>query len=143
MIKIKNQGELLVNFDVPGVQVATAGKRVFVVPFACQLKALYLKLGTAGTTGNQDVDINKNGTSIISSANKIRFASGAQDPTAASLTFSTDPTVFAKGDIITLDVDALNTTPAANLACLLVLQRLRGTGPVGATIIDGLGLDSE
>ncbi len=140
-IKVKNLGELIVDLSVPGTQSAAAEKQCFVVPFACQLKAVYAKLGTAGTTGNQDVDIEKNGTSILSSTGGIRFATTAADPNA--ITFTTDPPVFVKGDIITVDVDAVHTTPAVNLALLLVLQRKRSTGPVGATITGGIGLDAE
>lgn len=138
MIKLKNREEFLIDLSVPGTQTAAADKRTFVVPFACRLKAIYAKLGTAGITGNQDVDINKNGTSILSSANKMRFATTVADPTAGSITFSTDPTTFDKGDVITLDVDAIHSgTAAKNLNVLLVLQRLKVSGPV-STQIDGV-----
>lgn len=143
MIRTRNLDEIVVDLSVVGTQSAATNKRCFVIPFACQLKAIYTKLGTAGTTGNQDIDINKNDTSIVSSANKIRFASAAQDPTAASITFTTDPTIFAKGDIVTVDVDAVHTTPAVNLCLILVFQRVRSAAKVSKTVIDGIGPEAE
>lgn len=138
MIKLTSSGELIANLSVPGTQTAATDKVCFLVPFDCRLKAIYLALGTAGITGSQDVDIKKNGTSIISSANKIRFATTIATPTAASITFTTDPTTFAAGDVITLNVDAIHSgTAAKNLCVMLLLQRLKQSGPV-ATKIDGL-----
>jgi hypothetical protein len=136
MIRLKNQNEILVDFGVPGTQSAAANKQVFVVPFACQLKAIYGKLGTAGTTGNQINDINKNGTTIFSNATKLTFATGVQAATYGPQT--ANPTQFAKGDILSLDVDSIHTTPAVNLALVLVLERVNSGAKVSATITDDI-----
>jgi hypothetical protein len=136
MIRLKNQNEILVDFGVPGTQSAAANKQVFVVPFACQLKAIYGKLGTAGTTGSQVNDINKNGTTIFSGATKLNFATGVQAATYGPQT--ANPTQFAKGDILSLDVDSIHTTPAVNLALVLVLERVNSGAKVSATITDDI-----
>lgn len=142
MIKFKNVGEERVDFSVPSTQTATNDKKTFLVQYPCQLKALYAKLGTAGVTGNQINDIHKNGTTIFTGATKLTFATTAVAATYD--TFAVDPVQFVKGDVITLDVDSIHSgTAAENLNVILILQRLRGTGPVGATITDGIGLDAE
>lgn len=143
MIKLKNRSQFLVPLNVPGDQTAAVNKAAFLVPFACRLRAIYTALGTAGITGNQDVDINKNGTSILDSANKIRFATTVATPSAGSIDFTSDPITFAKGDVITVDVDAVHSgTAAKNLMINLVLERTTVSGPV-ATTTDGIGPENE
>lgn len=139
MIRTRNRDEFLVDLSVPGTQSAATHKRCFVVPFACTLKGLYSKLGTAGTTSTQITDVNKNGTTIFASATKISNASGSVDPTYG--TFTGDPTTFAKGDVITVDVDQINTTPGVNLCILLHLQR--GSNRIGAVQTGSIGADAE
>jgi hypothetical protein len=139
MIRLKNSSEFLVDLSVPGGQVATNGKRTFLIPFACTLKALYAKLGTAGTTGTQVNDIHKNGTSIFSGAVKVDFATTVTAATYGALT--TDPTTFAKGDVITVDVDSVHSTPGENLNLLLVFSRKQS--PPAAMETDTIGNDAE
>ncbi|MCI0348998.1 MAG: hypothetical protein L0Z53_06190 [Acidobacteriales bacterium] len=124
---------------MPGTQSAGTNKRFFLVPFACRLKAIFGKLGTAGTTGNQVNDINKNGTSIFSGATKLNFATGATAATYGAL--SADPTDFAKGDVISVDVDSIHTIAAVNLGLVLVLQRSLGPSAVATTLTDTVGPD--
>lgn len=139
-IKLKNTGEFLVALSAPGA-ASVGAKFSFLVPFACQLKAVFGKVRTAGVTGTQNSDIQKNGVSIFSGAGKVDFASGAT--AAAYGPLSANPTQFVKGDIITLNITAINTTPAVDTSILLVLQRLRGTGPVGAMVTDSVGAEAE
>lgn len=141
MLKLRNMQEIIVNLSVPGTQSAAADKACFVIPFACQIKAIFAKLGTAGVTGNQIVDVNKNNTTIFSGATKLTFATGVQAATYDGQTVN--PTQFAKGDILSVDVDSIHTTPAKNLALVVVLQRLKSGGRVGATQTDTFGLDAE
>lgn len=146
MIKLKNQGELLVDtLSVPGTQTTSAvAKTVYIVPFACQLKSLFARLGTAGITGSQNVDIKKNGTSIFA-AGGIAFATTAVIPTYGALTAGNKPAVqFAKGDVIGVYVTTIHSgTAAIDLALSLVLQRLKGTGPVAAMLTDTIGPEAE
>lgn len=127
-IKQRNRDDILVNLSVPGTQSAAVNKQTFVVPFACRLTHIYALLGTAGTTGSQIVDVNKNGTTIFTGATKLTFPSTVAAATYD--TFSTDPPVFVKGDRITVDVDSIHTTAAVNLNLLLVLTRSRRMAPV-------------
>jgi hypothetical protein len=136
MIRLKNQNEIVVDLGVPATQSAAVNKQVFIAPFACQLKAIFAKLGSAGTTGSQIVDVNKNGTTIFSNATKLTFATGVQACTYGPQT--ANPTQFAKGDIISVDVDQIHTTPAVNLALLLVLERVNSGAKVSATITDAI-----
>ena len=70
-----------------------------------------LQAGTAGTTNNTTVDLNKNGTTMF-----------AVKPTLAT-TVASSPTPFtadttsslALGDKVTIDIDAIQTTPAIDL----------------------------
>lgn len=140
MIRSRNVEEFIVDLSVPGTQSAAANKATFLVPFACSLKAIYAKLGTAGITGTQTVDINKNGTTIWDSTPKLSFATTVA--AAGYDAFATDPTTFAKGDIIGVDVDAVHSgTAAKDLNLLLVLKR--GGNNVGATQTDTIGADAE
>lgn len=141
MIKLRNRSEFLIDLSVPGTQTATTNKRTFVVPFACQIKSIYALLGAAGTTGSQIVEIKKNGTTIFSNATKLTFATTVAAATYGPLT--ADPTSLAKGDVLTVDVTQIHTTPAVNLNLLIVLQRFRATGLVPATVTGGIGLDAE
>lgn len=138
-IKLKNKSEFLIDaFSLPGTQAAGTHKACLVIPFACQLKAIYGKLGTAGTTGTQSNDIKKNGTSIFSGATKLDFATGVTAATYGAL--STNPTTFVKGDILTMDVASVHSGVAAiDLCILLVLQKTKASGPVGAMLTDSLG----
>lgn len=143
MIRHKNIEEFLVDLSIPGTQAAATlqiGRRTFLVPFACQIKSIYAKLGTAGVTGNQDYDILKNGTTILSSTGGVRFATTAVDPNAITLT--ADPTSFVKGDVITVTAGAPQTTPAVNFNLLLTLRR-RNNVPASGTVVTGIGTDAE
>lgn len=140
MIKARNIGEVLLEFDKAGA-AANGSLRSYLVPFACQLKALYSLVRTAGVTGTMEIDVQKNGTSIFSTAQKIEYATGVATPVYGPLT--TDPVQLAKGDILTVVLSGTQSTPANDLSGLLTLQRLRGNGPVGKTVTGGVGPEAE
>lgn len=141
MIKLKNQGEVVENLQLIGAQAVGTEKAIYVVPFAVQLKAIFAKLGTAGVTGSQIVEIKKNGVTIFSDAVKLTFATAVQAATYGPLTVN--PTKFAKGDVITVDITQIHTTPAKGCSILLTFQRLKGSGPVGAMQTDTVGTEAE
>lgn len=143
MIRARNLGEIVVDLSVPGTQAVNANAKTFLVPFACQLKAIYAKLGTAGTTGSQTTDLLKNGTSFVSSGHLLSFASTSQAATYGNANLTADPLQFAKGDIIEVDTSAVHTTPAKDLAILLVLERTRGGGKSAKCQTDTIGADSD
>jgi len=135
MIKLQDRDDFKVFISVPGTQ--TTGKKfVLVMPFAGWLKAVYSKLGTAGVTGSQTVDINKGGSSILGTL--ITFATTVVDPTDAVLT--TDPTSFAKGDFVDLSVDAIHSgTAAIDLSVVLVFSRNKPAGTIQGAIEVSVG----
>lgn len=75
---------------------------------------LYATNSTAGTTGNMVVDININGTSIMTT-NKLSFDSTEKTTTTSATPPDLTTTSLAVGDIISLDVDSVHTTAAKGL----------------------------
>ena len=127
MIKVRDKDDFEVFISVPGTQI-TGKKYVFVMPFAGWLKAVYSKLGTAGITGVQVVDINKGGSSIFDSG-WIRFTTTVNPNTYDALL--TDPTPFAKGDFVDVSVDGLHSgTAAVDLSVILVFSRKKPAGMI-------------
>jgi hypothetical protein len=125
----------------PGTLTTSSLCGIYVVPFACQLKGVLARLGTAGGTQATIVDIQKNGSSIFSGATKVNFAASSQTPTYGAL--SVNPTTFVKGDILKIAVTQVGSTPGpADLALGINLQRLRGSF-VSAMVIDGVGPEAE
>lgn len=75
---------------------------------------LYATNSTAGTTGTMVVDININGTTIMTT-NKLDFDTGEKTTTTASTPPDLTTTALAVGDIITIDIDSIHTTAAKGL----------------------------
>ena len=135
MIRIRNVDDFEVYVSNVGTQ-STGKKYFFTAPFDCFLKAIFAKVGTAGTTGTQTTDINDEGSSIFASGG-IAFASGAVNPTYAALT--NDPHFFSKGDRIDVTNDAVNTTPATDLSVVLVFSRVKPRRVLTGQIDQALG----
>ncbi|KKN13856.1 hypothetical protein LCGC14_1002070 [marine sediment metagenome] len=136
MIKLQDRDDFKVFISVPGTQT-TGKKYVFVMPFAGWLKAVYSKLGTAGVTGTQTVDINKGGSSVLGTL--ITFATTNVDPNLAAV-FTADPTSFAKGDFVSVDVDAIHSgTAAIDLSVALVFSRNKPAGIIQGAIEVSVG----
>ena len=68
---------------------------------------------TAGTTGVQTIDINKNGTTILST--KVTIDSAEKSSRTAATPPVISVTSLSAGDIITIDNDGVQTTPAKGL----------------------------
>jgi hypothetical protein len=129
MIKLRNLDDFIEDLSIPGTQSAATHVKTLLIPFSCTLSAIYAKLGTAGVTSAQIVDIMKNGTTIFSSAVKLTFATAVTAATYGPLT--TDPPTFIKGDIVRVDVTQVHTTPAVDLNLLLVFTRsIQASGAV-------------
>lgn len=140
MIKEKHLAEFKLEFSMPGA-ASTGLKIAKLIPYACQLKAIYAKSRVAGTTATQTVDVLKNGTTIFSGGTLINQATGVTSSTYGALT--ANPTQFVKGDQVSLNVATVNTTPATDWVVILTFQRLRGSGPVGAMLTDTIGPEAE
>ena len=136
MIRLKNRNEFLIVASNRAGAAATGAYFAFKAPFAFDLAAIDAKVRVAGTTGTQNTDIQKNGTSIFSGAVKVDFASGATAATYGALTAS--PTQFAKGDVLTVNITAIHTTPATD-TCLSLTIRRSTSAPKGiGTITDAV-----
>lgn len=155
MIKTRNLGEIIIRLRVPGVQAVTAAADTYgqsggiaILPFAARLKAVFARVGAAGTTGTQTTDVLKNqtapatGTSLLASGALITFASGSQAPTYAS-NFVTNPPLFNKGDFVSLNTTVVHTTPAKDLEVVLVFERQRAGSWNDAVQTDTIGADSD
>lgn len=91
----------------------------FSVPFSGYVESIEATVDTAGTTGTTDVDVNINGSSIMTSKLKI------DSTEKTTRTAATRPVIksfaFTAGDIFTFDVDAVSTTAAQGLTVHLTL----------------------
>ncbi len=145
MIKMKNVGEILVtDLSQPGAQ-ANAAVASWIAPFAGYIKTLIARLGAAGVTGSQTVDIQINGVSIGNAAPVITFATGVQTPTYTNPPLASK-VAFNKGDIISSVITAVHTTPAKALAISMTVCRAKqpslgyGQNPATETSI---GVEAE
>jgi len=92
-------------------------------PFTGTLVEIYGDVDTAGTTGTQIVDVNKNGSTIMST-DKLKWDSTEKSTrtysgTAPGLT----TTAIAAGDLITVDIDTNHTTKAKGLVITLGIRK--------------------
>ena len=108
-IAVRNLDEAWVTFFVPGTQTASNVKAMEIVPFDGFITNVHAELVTAGVTGSQVVDLNKNGTTIFAAAAKITFTAAAAVNAYSALTSR----AVSKGDKISLDVDSIHSGTAA------------------------------
>lgn len=92
--------------------------------FECPITGTIIEIGayvdTAGTTGTETVDVNKNGTTIIST--KITIDSTEKSSRTAAAPPVISVSSIAAGDLITIDIDAIQTTPAKGLTVRLGIR---------------------
>lgn len=77
---------------------------------------------TAGTTGTMVVDVNLNGTTIMTT-NKLDIETGEKSTTTAATQPDLTTTTFSAGDILTIDIDAVHTTEALGLTVCIAVRR--------------------
>lgn len=143
MIRIRGVAEILVDLSVAGAQAVNANARTFIVPFPARLKAIYAKLGTAGVTGTQTTDLLKNGATLVSSGTLLSFATGVQAATYNVANLTANPPLFNKGDIIEVSTTAIQTTPAKDLALLIVLEKQRSASFNDTVQTDTIGVEVD
>jgi len=122
-IRTKNIGEQIIEFVVPALQAADTNLAIAFADFDGFIKNIYAELITAGITGNQKVDIHKNGVTIFGGATKINFAT-----TSKTATYDTVTDVLAqivKGDLLSLDVDSIHSGTAGD-GLLVQMRIVRG-----------------
>jgi len=76
---------------------------------------------TAGITGTMVVDVNLNGTTIMTT-NKINIETEEKSSTDATTQPDLTTTTFSAGDILTIDVDAIHTTAAKGLSVTIAVR---------------------
>ena len=92
----------------------------FVMPIAGTIIEVGCIVDTAGTTGLGTYDINKNGTTILST--KITIDSTEKTSRTAATAPVISVTSVAEGDIITFDTDVIQTTPAKGLQFFIKIR---------------------
>jgi hypothetical protein len=93
-----------------------------VIPFTGTIVDIEADVDTAGTTGTSIVDVNKGGTTIMTT-NKLKWDSTEKSTrtysgTAPGLT----TTAVTAGDIITVDIDTNHTTKSKGLTLFLAIR---------------------
>lgn len=86
----------------------------FEAPFGGTILEVGAFNDTAGTTGTMTIDINKGGTTIMTT-NKVTIDTTEKTSRTAATAAALTTTSLAAGDLITFDVDAIHTTPAQGL----------------------------
>jgi hypothetical protein len=79
------------------------------------------RVDTAGITGTMVIDVNKNGTTIMSS-NKLDIETTEQDTNTATTQPDLTTTAISAGDIITFDIDTIQATPAKGLVIYMAIR---------------------
>lgn len=103
--------------------VATLGGD-FVMPYAGTVVSVGATVDTAGTTGDTTIAILKNGTTIMQTNITINSGSKtSRTATTANVLKQDSTVVFAVGDIFTVDVTSIASTPAKGLSVFLYITR--------------------
>jgi hypothetical protein len=106
-------------FNIRCVEAATSMAVANVVggdveaPFAGTITEVGAYVDTAGTTNVSTIDINKNGTTILST--KVTIDSAEKSSRTAATPAVISVTSLAAGDIFTIDVDGISTTAPKGL----------------------------
>jgi len=130
MIRIKNLNEYVVELQISGTQTtnsAPTARCSAIVPFAGRISAVIGRLGVAGVTGAQATDLQVNGVSIMASGTLLSYATTSVVPTYAS-TLTANPTLVAKGDVLTLINSTIHSGTAAIDQCVYVTIEKQKSG---------------
>jgi hypothetical protein len=92
------------------------------IPVTGTITEIGAYVDTAGTTGTATIDVNKNGTTLMTT-NKITIDTGEKSSRTAATAPALTTTSIAAGDLITVDVDAIHTTAAKGLTVRLGIRR--------------------
>jgi hypothetical protein len=137
-MSLRHQKEHLMVLRDLGTQTAAVKQAIDRLPTAglgrkWYLKSIRARLGTAGVTGSEDVDIHSGegaGTTILGGT-KIAFATTSLTPTYPALTTPAQAG-YAEGTLFQLDVDGIHSgTAAIDLIVELVFSRIPQAGVQG------------
>jgi hypothetical protein len=90
----------------------------FEIPFTGTITEIGGFVDTAGTTNTMVVDVNKGGSTIMTT-NKLLWDSTEKSTRTASTAPTLTTTAVTAGDIITIDIDSVHSTPAKGLVVRL------------------------
>jgi len=88
------------------------------LPFTGTITEIGAYVDTAGVTGLATIDVNKNGTTLMTT-NKITIDSAEKSSRTAATPPALTTTAVTAGDIITVDIDGIQTTAAKGLTVRL------------------------
>lgn len=145
MLRTRNMGTIETFLRAIGAQAVTSPNSADAVtaPFNGVISAIFAKLGTAGVTGTQNTDVQKNGVTVFASgAAALQFATTSQACTYGAFAAQNPPQVN-KGDVISLVTTVVHTTPGRDLMVWVVFERKRLGKSQGGTETDTLGGDSD
>lgn len=86
----------------------------FEAPFTGTITEIGAYVDTAGTTGTMIVDVNKNGTTLMTT-DKVSIDTTEKSSRTAATAPTLTTTSITAGDLITFDIDAVHTTAAKGL----------------------------
>lgn len=92
------------------------------LPFTGTITEIGGYVDTAGTTGTAVVDVNLNGTTIMTT-NKLSFDTGEKTTRTAATAPTLTTTAVTAGDLITVDIDTNHTTRAQGLTIRLGIRQ--------------------
>jgi len=100
--------------NTTNIATATTKGGDFELPFTGTITEIGAFVDTAGTTGTMTIDVNLNGTTIMS-ATKITIDTAEKSSRTAATAPVLTTTAVTAGDLLTFDIDAIHTTPAQGL----------------------------
>lgn len=103
------------------VAVATTKGGDFEMRFAGTITGIGAYNDTAGTTGTMTIDVNLNGTTVMTT-NKITIDTAEKSSLTAATAPALTTTTVAAGGLITIDIDAIHTTAAKGLTVWLSIR---------------------
>lgn len=104
------------------VAVATTKGGDVEIPFTGTITAIGAYVDTAGTTGTMTVDVNLNGTTIMTT-NKITIDSTEKSSRTAATAPALTTTSVTAGNLFAVDIDAIQTTAAKGLTVRLEIRQ--------------------
>lgn len=92
---------------------------LFIAPWGKKLTAVHAEVATAGTTGLTTIDVNLNGTSMLSTKITIDSAETGSDTAGTAAVIDTGNDDVVQFDRITVDVDGVSVTAPLGLTITL------------------------
>ena len=92
------------------------------LPFTGTITEIGAWVDTAGTTGTGTIDVNLNGTTIMTT-NKITLDTTEKSSRTAATAPALTTTAVTAGDLITVDIDGIQTTPAKGLTIRIGIRQ--------------------